>query len=436
MSSRGAPLSSIRSTQPRSTDPNSFQTTASVIKFRCLFTHDLRRKSKRWQDGYLQYHTFNKRIMVYDENSNFVGDQHRQTVSELQEGDELELEMCLVEVGETMSTTHSDISNFFEKKGHTQGSPQPQGQHTPRPSISSQPVRSLKDLLSIRKTPTAHLASPYEERHRAPPSQPSQLSQSPQPERAFKRQKTVQTSFNTREPLPEVVDLTGSDKEDSVRSKQAVSSPREQFRSQHKPAPAHQLPPPSREKSKKPPANLRPDHSIFANPGLPVPPQSGLPRGRPNTAPVHHIPPSSQEKPKEASAKPGPDPPIFAKPDLPVQAPPGALRGRPNAAARNKLIYTALLPISKSINKPVKEPDPKSNTEYLPSASTQFALEVTATRRPLDTSLRKATSGPSALTRPSIQTEPTLQESTSEGPWTSEALDLFDFWHPDRPKPG
>ena len=40
------------------------QHTALILKFNCLFTHDMTRKQKRWHDGTLCFHTFNKRIMV------------------------------------------------------------------------------------------------------------------------------------------------------------------------------------------------------------------------------------------------------------------------------------------------------------------------------------------------------------------------------------
>lgn len=105
----------------------------------------------------------------------------------------------------------------------------------------------------------------------------------------------------------------------------------------------------------------------------------------------------------------------------------------------------------------------------MPSDSTQFileemtdtpTLESTTNRRPnppapqnfpikraLDAPLRKSLSDPTALTgRPALHTRPTLMRSAmsavpeepqviEEGPWTSEALDLFDFWPPGRPKP-
>jgi hypothetical protein len=53
------------------------QNTAPVLEFNCLYTHDIRRKQKRWQDGFLRFHTFNKRVMVYDVPRNFIGDMHR-----------------------------------------------------------------------------------------------------------------------------------------------------------------------------------------------------------------------------------------------------------------------------------------------------------------------------------------------------------------------
>jgi hypothetical protein len=61
--------------------------------------------------------------------------------------------------------------------------------------------------------------------------------------------------------------------------------------------------------------------------------------------------------------------------------------------------------------------------------------------------LRKALSDPTALTTStsvqsrsllssgSVDTSPVEENPPEQGPWTSEALDLFDFWPPGRPKP-
>ncbi|KAF1942793.1 hypothetical protein EJ02DRAFT_453886 [Clathrospora elynae] len=93
------------------------QNTAPVAEFRCLFTQDIRRKQKRWQDGFLKFHTFNNRVMVYDQARNFLGDTYHKDSNELQEGDELNLNNgALVEVAEAMGITQTDLKPLFEKK--------------------------------------------------------------------------------------------------------------------------------------------------------------------------------------------------------------------------------------------------------------------------------------------------------------------------------
>ncbi|KOS40307.1 hypothetical protein ACN38_g8836 [Penicillium nordicum] len=213
--------------------PTSPQVTASVVKFRCLYTHDLRRKSKRWHDGYLRYHKFNKRVMVYDDQGNFIGDHHWRSSDEVQDGDEMELDKgVLIEVTENMGTTETDITTLYEKKKSSQGSPQtkvPVSQ-VPRASTytasasastplrssassaSSQSFRSLNDLLGIKRTPIGHLVSPYESRN---PPQPA-ASSIQEPERPPKRQKTSSVVSRNAEKgsraQSEVIDLTGSTK--------------------------------------------------------------------------------------------------------------------------------------------------------------------------------------------------------------------------------
>jgi len=90
--------------------------TASVHEFRCLYTHDLRRKQKRWHDGFLKYHTFNKRAMVYDTLRNFIGDTHWQASEGVGEGDEVELEVgVVVQVGEQVGLSETDLRPIFER---------------------------------------------------------------------------------------------------------------------------------------------------------------------------------------------------------------------------------------------------------------------------------------------------------------------------------
>ncbi|PCH08050.1 protein of unknown function DUF2439 [Penicillium occitanis (nom. inval.)] len=229
------PSSFSRPTPP--TVPAS-QNTAPVIKFRCLYTHDVRRKAKRWQDGYLKYHTFNKRAMVYDDAGNFIGDHHWREGHDIQDGDELELDKgVLIQVSECMETTQTDISVLFDKRKASQESPQSQKTPAPQPlpppssnvSMSSpyarqsplarpvrpfNPLKPLNDVLGIRRGPIGRSVtpqSPYEQCHR-----PQHLVERIQEdERPTKRQKPTPTSDvlqhkSTNEPVrsrPEVIDL-------------------------------------------------------------------------------------------------------------------------------------------------------------------------------------------------------------------------------------
>ena len=564
------------------------QITASVVKFRCMFTYDLRRKSKRWRDGYLKYHAFNKRVMVYDEQGNYVGDHHWQSIKEVQEGDELELDKgVLIDVGERMSTTQTDLTNLFEKRRSSQTSPQARDTHAssdaqaPRPpaatpfrsSASSQPFRSLNDLLGIRKTPAgpsatpAAPASPYEQRNRPPPRPVT--TEPPRPEPAPKRQRISAERTNERI-RSEVVDLTAIENEAVVPSREpqrpskdsrpSMPPPREKPRSptttrQTRPdAPAvNAIQRPRADPSASKPKDARPtqerprhgDSTAYHSPkAAPAPkPRDAEPiqdKSRPNasttnhppkaapapkqkdTEPIHnrprhdnpptHHPPKAAPAPKRKEPEPiqavsrHDDPPIrsdeveFQKPNPP---PPRM----PIQRTRSKFMYSAILqqsssaalaksstenPSRQSVTKSTeyqsaclhtgpKEPharqssrpqQPKpqtetTNSEFLPSDSTQFILDEMAgvigsengnnsfsssaprnlpAKRSLDAPLRKSLSDPSALAnKPTLQTRPTLMrsamttipepEEVDDGPWTSEAMDLFDFWPPGRPKP-
>ncbi|KAJ6782928.1 hypothetical protein PWT90_03080 [Aphanocladium album] len=91
---------------------------ATVYDFICLFTHDLKRKQKRWQDGKLKYHSFNKKIMVYDDRGHFVGDAHWDQEGDLATGDELSLDrgMALVQVDECTGEKQQDLTDLLDKR--------------------------------------------------------------------------------------------------------------------------------------------------------------------------------------------------------------------------------------------------------------------------------------------------------------------------------
>ncbi|KAG0650303.1 GRF-type zinc finger domain-containing 1 [Hyphodiscus hymeniophilus] len=143
------------------------QNTAPVLEFRCLYTSDLRRKQKRWQDGRLKFHTFNRRVMVYDDRSNFVGDTHWRNDYEFAEGEELGLERggIMVEVGECVGKRDQDLTELVDKRvkdreeriaaknASTPLRPQPSlNPHTPACSALLRP----KSLNAVLGNPNGH----------------------------------------------------------------------------------------------------------------------------------------------------------------------------------------------------------------------------------------------------------------------------------------
>ncbi|WPH03019.1 Hypothetical protein R9X50_00589300 [Acrodontium crateriforme] len=169
---RGTPALSVPPTQ----------NTAPVLEFNCLYTHDLRRKQKRWQDGFLRYHTFNKRIMVYDVPRNFVGDLHWKEEQPLQEGDEVILDKggALVQVADSIGTTETDLSELLAsaKKAPAKNDSSPLRSMLPpnrkptgasRSRLPHSKHTSLNALLGTPRGPlgkaTLPVRSPFEQRH-------------------------------------------------------------------------------------------------------------------------------------------------------------------------------------------------------------------------------------------------------------------------------
>ncbi|KAI0012015.1 hypothetical protein F4779DRAFT_120152 [Xylariaceae sp. FL0662B] len=166
-----------------STRPQASATTAPVLEFVCLFTHDLRRKQKRWQDGRIRFHTFNKRIMVYDERGNFVGDTHWREDYDFDEGEEVELERggIIVQVAECTGSRDQDLSELVDKR--VQEKVQRQSAAVARRPSTLEPTTPHlvaphfqlrhKPLHHLIGTPTGHhgralvpTESPYEERQK------------------------------------------------------------------------------------------------------------------------------------------------------------------------------------------------------------------------------------------------------------------------------
>jgi hypothetical protein len=180
-------------------DSNGGGSSAVVLEFACLFTHDLKRKQKRWQDGRLKYHTFNKRVMVHDERGNFVGDMHWHRDWEFEEGEEVELERggVIVQVAECVGSRNQDLSELLDKRAKEKEERQLKAASRPsllRPPMQNYPLHRVaappdhfqtrhRPLHQVIGTPTGHhgravvpTESPFEQRQNAPETPDSRPS--------------------------------------------------------------------------------------------------------------------------------------------------------------------------------------------------------------------------------------------------------------------
>ncbi|GAB7360112.1 hypothetical protein MBLNU230_g7875t1 [Neophaeotheca triangularis] len=117
------------------------ENTAPVLEYNCLYTHDLRRKQKRWQDGLLRYHAFNKRVMVWDVPRNLIGETYLTSEEAPQDGDEVTLDKGggLVQVADCCGHTQTDLTDLKASKKS----------RTPH-QIPSSPVRAVQAHLAIQ----------------------------------------------------------------------------------------------------------------------------------------------------------------------------------------------------------------------------------------------------------------------------------------------
>ncbi|KAM3508514.1 hypothetical protein MY11210_006689 [Beauveria gryllotalpidicola] len=196
--------------------------TATVYDFICLFTHDLRRKQKRWQDGKLKYHSFNKKVVVYDDRGHFVGDSHWDRDGDLAPGDELSLDrgMALVQVEDCTGEKQQDLTELLDKRAREVekrrqiaaaktrpaprssaaggAQPQPQRPHLPLSSLvqspgpigraaipAHSPFAARQQKLHQNQRPTADAQPTVAER--PPPAKKRRTSPSPPSKAGFAR---------------------------------------------------------------------------------------------------------------------------------------------------------------------------------------------------------------------------------------------------------
>ncbi|KKK14012.1 hypothetical protein ARAM_006252 [Aspergillus rambellii] len=453
------PLSSA--TAPRSSNLTvpATQNTAPVIKFRCLYTHDMRRKAKRWQDGFLRYHTFNKRVMVYDNTGYFIGDLHWRQDEGIQDGEELELDKgVLIQVCEQMERTETDITSIY-KQNKSHGSPSCPGQ-TPaaslrstaatRTSLPSQTSRSLNDLLGINKSSTAQLLSPYEQRSRQRPSTPitPQLQ-----ERPAKRKRTASPECNTSSPPGEQspLELIASSSPELSWSFESCPSTTPRLVNiinrgtavlpSARASPIH----PNAEKRAANPPETR---HLPATVHQPVPPKQGPPisssEAQVNTLRLSGERPRRKLVYQETRHTSQAMSDKTTQPPIPTPTRINPPRPEKTGSSSAVIILDATDDETAPGAYPVRPGQPAARREN-PNADNRTGLIVTAApgqrSKPTEVLASTHTTAPGQPPKSrEMATSPLIPLSNQtklheQGPWTSEALDLFDFWPPGRPKP-
>ncbi|KAL4900199.1 hypothetical protein BDW74DRAFT_170968 [Aspergillus multicolor] len=480
------PPSSAASARSPNLNVPATQGTAPVVKFRCLFTYDLRRKAKRWQDGFLRYHTFNKRVMVYDNTGYFVGDLHWRAPEGIQDGDELELDKgVLIQVCEPLEKTETDISPLYQNKSqpspsHPNNAPPSSVRSTPRPLVSQHAPRSLNDLLGIRKTPAPQVRPPYEQRNAQ-----RQVSTHQPHERPAKRQRTFPERISR--PAEDVVDLsdspprrqgpTAQTRPDPPSNQQAPTplsnqplTPRSSTAAQPPRSPVSRPTPQSGPQDPKP-VNTGPEPSVntlrlaaskprrklmYQEPTVPV--QRPLPRKQLSRSISQHQPTIKHRSSSpviildDDDDVPNPQP-VMSNQATRVKADPDPL------PTTNIQIDVSKTDPATPLIKPPSSDDslqrPPLSNYSLPQSSrapppanqqptNQQVHPARTALKPRSPGLRKSYSDPTTINRLPIRplTTPSPLNPAAEqndeheqGPWTSEALDLFDFWPPGRPKP-
>lgn len=455
-----------------------------------------------------------------------------------------------------MEKTETDLSSLFERRKASQTSPSQPSQSQMRnfptrlSQPSSQPSRSLNDLLGIRRTPIERFRSPHEQR---PTPRPIQI---PEESRPAKRQRTVPSQPAQR---PAVIDLSGPSSVRAPTAKEPTKPTSRPERAQppqppptapnrptptppitqpragkvpEEPSPASIRPTPAQpatvQPRRNPPPvsarltptpttshvtrseqtqtseNARPSaHSSFSSDSTAATPRNTLQLSRekprkklmyrallPDQADASETWPSEQREPqsvcdnvdsredgtnrfREAAKPVDPGPvstdvqmtsgdstldvlaemiedspfesdvenetnavkessnqatkPALLKNNLPRPAPPDPCPEIPPAAVNHAARSKAFPPT------PAKQSSRGFQKSYSDPSAFHTVNSIQSRQLPSSTLELLAEDSDEDEERDEEQTRDQVQE---QGPWTAEALDLFDFWPPERPRPG
>lgn len=92
---------------------------AAVYKYKVMWTPDVRKKHKTYNDGYMAFHTFNKKAILYNENMIEVAKEFLVKSAFFVIGDEVNFERQTIQISETMPTEYQNLSPLYDRPHHT-----------------------------------------------------------------------------------------------------------------------------------------------------------------------------------------------------------------------------------------------------------------------------------------------------------------------------
>ncbi|KTW28310.1 uncharacterized protein T551_02729 [Pneumocystis jirovecii RU7] len=194
--------------------------TAAVDRFKCLWTSNKHQVRKRWHDGFLNFHRFNFRAMLYDKENTLVDDLFMPKQSVVS-GNQIEFDHHLVSVEDALGTTYTDISSLYTRNHNIAGTKEnikmPQKLPCSRKSLKQQqlrqslPKRSTFSTTKSRKTNTFISTTDIENNTDIPVKIKATT-------RKHHSTQTI-TKKKAKDPIVETIDIKKSPLEQSVKQK-------------------------------------------------------------------------------------------------------------------------------------------------------------------------------------------------------------------------
>ncbi|BFZ54516.1 hypothetical protein PYCC9005_001553 [Savitreella phatthalungensis] len=97
---------------------------ADIHEFACLYSADRHKKRKAWHDGFIRIHTFNERLILYDETRRQIESRFCFKIMP-EEGDDLSLDRHLVNVVSKLETTQANLQHVIRTPKAHAISPEP-----------------------------------------------------------------------------------------------------------------------------------------------------------------------------------------------------------------------------------------------------------------------------------------------------------------------